>query len=67
MNIEKNNLTKLYSINYCPNNIEFNEISSFYQFDSDCSAFKSLLDVKRLNADVHGFYIKCNYKKYLKP
>lgn len=55
-------------MNYYPNNIEFSEIKSFYHFDSDTNEFKSItgLDIKKMTSDIHGFYMKYNYKKYLK-
>lgn len=66
MNVEKNTLTKIYSINYYPSNVEFNEIKSFYQFDTENNCFNQINDVKKLSGDIHGFYMHYNYKKFLK-
>ena len=66
MNIEKNSLIKLYSVNYYPSIIDFSEIKVFYHFNSEIETFKQITDVKKLSQDVHAFYMKCNYKKFYK-
>lgn len=66
MNLEKNTLVKLYSINYYLNNIEYNEIHSFYTFNQETSVFSKLENVKKFTSEIHGFYMKFNYKKFLK-
>jgi hypothetical protein len=66
MNTDKNILTKIYSINYYPTYIEFNEIKSFYQIDLENNTFIQIPEVKKLNGEIHGFYMQYNYKKFLK-
>lgn len=66
MNVDKNNLTKIYSVNYYPTNIDFNEVKCFYQFSYEAEGFKFLSDVKRLSSEIHGFFMQYNYKKFLK-
>ena len=66
MNLEKNGLTKIYSVNYYPNNIEFNEIKNYYSYDYDSNTFKNVYDFKRFAPEIHGFNMQYNYKKFLK-
>ncbi len=66
MNVDKNNLVKIYSVNYYPTNIEFSEIKNFYTFDYESCTFRGVTELKKLIPDIHAFYMKYNYKKYLK-
>lgn len=66
MNIEKNNLTKIYSVNYFPNTIEFSDIKSFYQFDTELGQLRKLEDIKKLSIEVQAFHLQINFKKFYK-
>lgn len=67
MNIEKNTLLKLYSINYYPNNIEFNEIKTFFTFNQDINTFCKINEkFSKFTSELHGFFMKFSFKKFLK-
>ena len=66
MNLDKNTLTKVYSINYYPNNIELQEIKTFYKFDIEMNTFSRIVtEIKKFTPDIHAFYLNYNYKKYM--
>ncbi len=66
--MDKNNLIKIYSVNYFPNTIEFSDIKYFYQYDPENSKLKKLKndEVKQLSSDIHAFYLQFNFKKFYK-
>lgn len=67
MNLEKNYLTKIYSVNYYPNVIEFSDVKTFYQFELETQTFRTCSnDIKRLSGELHAFYSQCNYRKFYK-
>jgi hypothetical protein len=66
MNLEKNNLVKIYSVNYYPNVIELQDVKTFFYFEPELETFRNVSDVKRLTGELHGFYSQCNYRKFYK-
>lgn len=66
MNEDKNSLTKIYSVNAYPSNIEFDDIKKFYHFNSEFNSFEILANQKKLSCDIHAVSIEFSFKNLLK-
>ena len=53
MKEDKNQLSKLYSINGHPIHIEFSEIQKFYSFDEKTKSSKVMNHLLYLNSNIH--------------